>query len=401
MKKALALLMALATACTLGIGAYAAEAEAEYEGYAIQTAIEWGNNSTEGNPTLNLQSGQIVLGYSVASNARAAGTAIVLLPDTFLKAGNEFSYQLFKVVGDHTNVAPNNVNLEPITESDLGSTGRLRIRTAKGSSNVVSAKVEKKGSGNAARYFFKIETKATYGTKVNDLEYVISATGTTGLVEANVMLQTGYRSILDSDVDDFDEGGLIMITEERPVITAKQFQTLAKNGNFKPIEITNEEEDWRYIGRVSGMSSSNFLTTYDVIPDIVNNYPDNDYKFVTFNAGITFPTNGELRLNVDDFDVPGSQLFAYLYRDGELTPITTTYDNVTSELVFRTNYLGAFLITSTELDDIDLGEPENPDENGNEPGTNPPTGASRAVNAVVALGLVSLATAGAVSRKRK
>ncbi|MDL2232831.1 hypothetical protein LJC63_04530 [Ruminococcaceae bacterium OttesenSCG-928-L11] len=404
MKKAIALLAAVALALTINVGVFAA--------VDTDTArnLEWGSDSTDTNPKLLIEKNQIVLGYSIN------GGNVVVLPDTFLKPGNEYTYQLFRVDQDYsvTSVAPNNVQMTPITEGMLNG-AKLRVRVGKGSSNVLSAKLNKKGSSNKATYSFVIEPKETFGTKINDLEYSIVASGLSApgeLLDAQLTFQTGYRAMSDEDIDSFVEGDTITIYEDRPVIEKEQFETIAKNFNYRTVEFMGEEGDWTFTGRVSGMGDANFITTYDVVPDIINAFPEQDYKFITFNAGVTFPTNGELRLDVSDMTdgTSNPDLYIYLYRNGVLTPINATYDNTSDELVFRTNYLGAFVITNGEISDY--SQPDAPDESGdgdrdddrddntNEAGNNPSTGAA-SVAGMAALGLGSLVAGIAVRKNRK
>lgn len=393
MKKAMALLVALAAIFAINGGAFAAV------GTEFARGMEWANDHTDSNPRINVEKNQLVLGYS------ANGGYNVVLPETFLQPGNEYTYQLLRVDETNTSAAPNDVKVTVVNDNVLGN-AKLRIRTVKGSGNVVTAKIDKKGTGANAVYNFKIETKETYGTKVNDLEYNIVVSGqaagaTDRLLDANIMFQTGYRAMLDEDIDYYSEGDTVTISDERPVITKDQFESLAKNFNYKPVEFTGEEGDWIFSGRVSGMSDTNFLTDYDVVPDIINAFPDQDYKFLTFNAGVSFPTNGEMRIDVSDIreDATGAKLYTYLYRNGTLTPITTTYDSTSDEIVFRTNYLGAFVVTTSEITDLEEGETPDEGNGGDESGENPPTGAASAMG-VAALGIASLA-AGLVRKNRK
>jgi LPXTG-motif cell wall-anchored protein len=395
MKKAIALLVAVAAAFSINVGALA--------------ALTFAGDTSDTHPTLTAGTGQLVLGYS------AAGGHVAVLPETFLQPGREYRYQLFRVDQDYTSVAPNNIAMTPVNDTMLDG-AKLRIRTIKGSTNVVSAKIEKKGSGATAIYNFVVETKETYGTKVNDLEYGIIVSGQPAntanrLLDATVLFRSGYRAMLDEEIDYYAEGDTVTIPTDRPVITKKQFETLAKNYNYKAVTFMGEDGDWTFTGRVSGMGDANFLTTYDVIPEIINAFPEQDYKFITFNAGVTFPTNGELRLDVSDIrdttvnhlDRTNHGLHAYLYRNGVLTPIATTYDNTSDEIVFRTNYLGGFVVTNAEITGFtgEIVEPTLPNENivNNEATHNPPTGAASATGVIV-LGLASLASAGVIARKK-
>ena len=396
MKKAIALLMACMLAISLNVGVLAAPSP---------SGPEFADTSTATNPLIRVEKNQMVLGFS------AAGGYTVVLPETFLQPGNSYTYQLFRINQSYTAVAPNAVDMTPVTDAILNG-AKLRIRSVKGSAHVVNAKIEKKGSGTGATYNVVLETKETYGTKVVDLEYNIVASGqavtaTDKLLDAKATFKTGYRAILDSDIEYYSEGDTVTIPADRPVITKSQFETLAKNFNYKAIEFMGEEGDWRFIGRVSGMGDANFTTSHNVTPEIIIAYPDQDYKFLTFHGGVNFPTNGEMRIDVSDFG-DDAQLYAYLYRDGALTPITADYDNTSDELVFRTNYLGSFVITTAEINDLmedeDIENTPAPTDllggANTTGGNNPPTGAA-ATGSLSVLALASLASGVLLRKKRK
>ena len=390
MKKAIALLVAFMLAISLNVGAMAAPAS---------SGPSFADTSTAAAPLLSLEKNQLVLGFSVG------GGYSVVLPETFLQPGHSYTYQLFRVDTAYTAVAPNAVSMTPVTDAVLNG-AKLRIRSVKGSANVVNAKIEKKGSGSGAIYNMTLETKETFGTKVSDLEYTIvasgqAATATDKLLDARILFKTGYRAMLDTDIEYYNEGDTVTISTDRPVITKSQFETLAKNYNYRAVEFMGEEGDWRFIGRVSGMGDANFTTSHDVAAEIIIAYPDQDYKFLTFNGGVNFPTNGEMRIDVSEFG-DDAELFAYLYRDGALTPITATYDNTSDEIVFRTNYLGAFVITTAEINDLleeEIDVPLDNTDGEDRPGTNPPTGAA-ATGSMAALALASL-TSGVLLRKKR
>jgi LPXTG-motif cell wall-anchored protein len=392
MKKALALLVAALSVLTINLGVLAAETDTGVTGGTL-----WAADNTAATPRISLTKNQLVLGFE------SEGVPIVVLPGTFLLPGKQYTYKLYRVDQDYTSVEPNKVAMTALTDTNLNG-GAMKIRSVKGSANVISAQIEKSGDN----YNFVIETKKTYGAKISELEYTIVVTGQGAAIErvldATLTFETGYRAMADEDIADYVEGDVVVIDPDAPVITKEQFATLAENYDYEAVSFTGDNYDWQYTGRVSGMTDANCTTPYEVIEEIIEAYPDYDYRFITFNAGITFPTNGELRLDVADLmaETSALKLYAYLYRNGTLTPISATYDSTADQLVFRTNYLGAFVISSEQIVDFNYDPgpdlipiERDPDETQN----NPPTGAAT-MGAVIALGLLSLAGAGAVARKR-
>ncbi|MDR2932312.1 MAG: hypothetical protein LBV27_04320 [Oscillospiraceae bacterium] len=393
MKRLLALLLAVVTILTLGGAALAADDNA--------VSPYWAADSTDENPKLKLDKNQIVLGLGETN-------PVVVLPDTYLIPGKEYTYGLYRVDQDYISVSPNAVAMTPITGTMLGD-AELRIRTASGSTSVVKAKLDKRSGTNGDRnYTFEIETKETYGTAETDVEYNIIPYGdtalATGLKNASIMFKSGYRAMPESDITGLSDGDYVTINRNTPVILKEQFDTLASNYEYKAVPLTDDTGMWTFTTRVTGMQSANFITKNEVYPEIIDAGPDYDFVFLTFKAGIHFPTNGEMKISVSDISGgDGRNLHAYLYRDGNLTPIASSYDDTTDEIVFRTNYLGSFIVSTGEL--AELGEETPPDENipdwDNNEHPNPPTGVSQSMSAMIALGILCVAASVVVAKKRK
>jgi hypothetical protein len=210
---------------------------------------------------------------------------------------------------------------------------------------------------------------------------------------------------MDDNLLDVGEEGTIIIENEAPVIMKDQFTEIAKSANYKNIYIESEEEgSWSFKGKVAGMKDTNFYYDFDPDTDLLNKFPDQEFKFLTFRGGVNFPTNGEMRIDVSDVSDVFDTLYPYLYRDGKLTSINGTDDAGTSQLVFRTNHLGKFIITNKKITDSSM-LPDEPVEEAPiaevpaPPATNNPyTGAPIDLTAV--FGLISMAAGSLVSRKR-
>ena len=117
-----------------------------------------------------------------------------------------------------------------------------------------------------------------------------------------------------------------------------------------------------------------------------------------------------MRIDVSDVSDDWDRVYTYLYRNGRLTRINTTYDSQDDMIVFRTNYLGAFVMTPVEITDTTIIEqpttespaPSPPQQPGTGGTNNPNTGIPAGMNLIVGLGSLSLLTAGSVIlRKRK
>jgi LPXTG-motif cell wall-anchored protein len=120
-----------------------------------------------------------------------------------------------------------------------------------------------------------------------------------------------------------------------------------------------------------------------------------------------------MRIDVSDISGDFEQMYVYLSRGGALTPITAVHDRDTDEIVFKTNYLGTFIISEDEvaLSTEEPAEPTDPDDPNYVPPaptnpvnpnpTNPGTGASHAADLITAIGLAAITGAGSLLRKRK
>jgi len=366
------------------------------------TRVSYG---TSGN-AITLTANEIVIVEDNNTNA-------IIMPETHLDPGTEYKFKVYYVnTAGGTNISAVDAqnHITPILDSMMAG-GKFRLRAVKGSSVISTAKVEKRGSGNSATYRLTITTKENWSTKETDVEYTLAVTnqgaGGVPFAQGNMTFKVGYGRFTDEEIDSFAEGDIITISNDFPVILKKQFETLAKNYNYKAIQFESEDGIWSYLGRVSGMGDTNFTYSRDVVPAIVTKFEDQEFEFLTFGAGVNFPTNGEMRIDVSDFSDEFNTMYTYLYRDGKLTPISTTYDSGADELVFRTNYLGSFVITNEQITDTTIINTEQPPAVTEEVPTtpilpeNPATGATSAVNIAVILGVASLAAAGSVVRKRK
>lgn len=405
MKKAISLLVALAATFSIVMTGFAADNSIEDMGEpGIAAHLEYAQGSTDQNPLVRADVNDLVLSLGTSNQ--------LVLPETHLTPGTEYEYKIFRVTAaTGAGVHPDNLEITPVTDGDLNG-GRIRLRTGKGSSAISNISINKRGAGVNATYNLVVETRANYGINMTDVEYslVVSGQGNDTLHVMNnsiISFRVGYEEMSDDEIDSYGEGDIVTVYHDTPVFTKRQLERLARNFNYKAVEFQDENGDWGYTGRISGMGASNFITTHDVIPAIVNALPDQDFHFLTFLSGVTFPTNGEMRIDVADIsDEYGGRIYAYIYRNNTLTPIATTYDSATDEIVFRTNYLGAFVLTDREITDTDILNPNEPeinepeDNDNNLPGNNPDTGAATGANVAATLALASLAAA-AVIRKRK
>jgi len=420
MKKVVSLLVAFATAIGVSVSAFAAQDDVTGFSNDVVFIDENGTVSSNSDTTfspstrVNYGSSGISLTHNEIVLVENNTTASIIMPETHLEPNKDYVFRIYKVNANQPNIAPGEANVSPVTNNMLGG-GKLRLRGIKGTSAINSAKIVQKGTGASATFNVEIKTKGNnWGTKITDVIYQLSASGNTtnqngyvDLLTGEFLFRAGYRQMSDEDVDSYSEGDIITVYKDYPVFTKSQMETIAKNYNYKAVQFEAENGVWSYLGRVSGMGDTNFSWSHDVTPAIVERFEDQNFEFLTFGAGVKFPTNGEMRIDVSDYDFEGNRLYVYLYRDGKLTPVSTTFDTGADEIVFRTNYLGSFVITDEQVTDTTILEsnqapvvPEEETNNGVTNNQNPSTGAASGLNIAVALGIASIAAAG-VSSKRK
>lgn len=412
MKKAISLLLALAVILSLSSVAFAAEDipgtfnANNNTGRGMLGRVMQTPGSTPGSTSVtSVEAGELFL---VERNKKIVGT------DTELRPDEEYEFDIYyatsRLSGDDANIIANSRKL---VTGDIGD-GTVRLRTLKGSSAISSAKVRTVGSGSNLRtYRVEIDTRANYGTKTTDVEYSLNVNDptTNNIFDESIhTFVVGFNSIDDSDTD-VGEDGVLTISNDTPVILKEQFEDITKSANYKNITIESDDGNWSWKGKVTGMKDSNFSYDYDPNINLLNMFPDQEFKFLNFPAGVNFPTTGEMRIDVSDVSEAFRTMYVYLYRDGRLTAITGNYDAGADEIVFRTNYLGRFVVTNMPITDTALmpEEPvtEEPDDIFEEeepvpPTTNnPTTGASDSTDAMLAIGFLALASGAVVSRRRK
>ena len=373
----------------------------------------------------------------------------IVLPETLLVPNTEYFFDIYY---NNTNIDleqyinnPLRDGLVPLTEDVISglpgetTSGRLRLNSGRGSTTISRSEIRTRGTGATRTYHLQLDTRASYNTRQTEVTFTLLTSGTlpsvvlipgdpgdpnatpnpipptppvyaTTPVRSTINFEVGWPRMTDDDIDQYAEGDTVTISNEYPVIMRRQIDRLVRNHNYRPIHLAFADGSWEYTGRMSGMSDTNFYTTQDVIPALMNRF-DQDFKFLSMPAGVTFPTNGEFRIDVSDVSGDWDRIYTYLYRNGNLTPISTNYDSLDDMIYFRTNFLGSFVMTDVEITDLNLiAQPEGPEvqepEEPELPETNnPATGVGAAMSVtslLMGLGTASLLGAGAlVTRRRK
>jgi len=338
----------------------------------------------------------------------------VLLPGTVLRPGEDYRFHIYVATVDAGPVPAGTLiaasGATRVTRAMLNG-GNMRVRTVRGSSAIAAASIREVGSGEGRTYQLDLRVRESYGTRLADVEYAVEIVGGTNAapVRSSVAFQIGFPRMTDRDIEMYSEGDIVVVFNDRPVITRDQFNDLARAFNFRNVTFENEDASWTFTTRVSGMSDANFYNTHQIVPSVAIDNPDADFKFWNFHGGVRAPANGELRLDVSDISGHFERMYVYISQGGALTPIAAVHDRETDEIVFRTNYLGTFVVADMPLTSTVAppAEPNLPYQPGTPqpPGggtNNPPTGAGSAMGLLTLLGIAGIAGSGIAFRgKRK
>lgn len=259
-------------------------------------------------------------------------------------------------------------------------------------------------------YSLVVKTKAGWPTKQSEVTIktrLLDKKTSKEIASVSKDLIVGYAEMDDSYINGLGEGETITVDPANPVITEDQFKTIHEANEYKPA--TFSFGDWTFTARVGGQKTTNLVSNNDAIEEILAKYEDQEFKFVTFPAGPSFKSDAKVSIDVSaeasDFD---ENFYLYRYADGKLSAINSTYNREDGTLDFSTKQLGRFVITDKKIANTTVVEGGSSSSNGSSNSgsdsssdeKNPDTGANDVVGVAVALAVISLAAAGAVTLKK-
>lgn len=262
-------------------------------------------------------------------------------------------------------------------------------------------------------YYLYIEVKETTPLKPVDVKYnvkLVRKSDNMAVFAQEVKFQYGFDEANGDYINGLDKGDAVEIDNNNPVITANQFDKIAKVNDYK--NVTIQGPSWSFTVNVTDETTKNLVSNNAGIKEILSKLPDQEFKFFNFAGKPVFNSTGRVALDVDDIVDEFEKLYAYRYANGKLYRLNTTLNSEENTLEFRTNTLDTFVVTDKLIkdgfhvsDDVkgDTVENENNSSSGSqddEGKKNPSTGASD-VGSAVAAALASLAAAGfAIGKKR-
>lgn len=410
MKKALALLLAVAATMSVGVTALADDVNvietvsSSSDAVSSDVVIEDDNIIEGGSSSEVVESAPDVIPEEEAPEAPAvdpsafifgadAGNDGAILEDTILEPGVEYKFPVSLTVGSDT------VALSDAHTDDFKFTySRLS------SSSVKTFKIEEyKGV-----YYLFVEVKDSTPVKPVDVKYnvkMVRKSNNLSLFGQEVKFTYGYDESNGDYIDGLDKGDVVEIDNTKPVITKSQFDKIARINDYK--NVTMSGPSWRFTVNVTDETTKNMISSNAGIKDVLAKLPDQEFKFFTFAGKPTFSATGKVALEVEDIVDDFAKMYTYRYADGKLYRLNATFNAEDNTLEFRTNKLDNFVVTDKlvkdgfvvaegDVNDNDTTTDDETDSDKN----NPTTGASDMINAAVAAAMVTLAGAGALAIKK-
>lgn len=250
---------------------------------------------------------------------------------------------------------------------------------------------------NEYRYFAAIKTKSSYTTKSYDLigsvKVAKKTTGNTADVptnEINAVVKYEQTTVAGDTAD---------VSKDAPVVNFDDADGDVELlfGSAMSFTVNAKAQDELYLG-------------YSEKPNtkVIDQNPDANIDFISFQSKPTFNRIGEVRLFADE------DCFVYEVTSNGLKKVKAKYDEDYEAYVFDTRTLGEYAVSDVELEFAANEDNSNssstpevkPEEGTGNGGSttdkphNPNTGSNDMVNVAVAVAVVSLAAAGAVATKK-
>lgn len=317
------------------------------------------------------------------------------LNETILAPGTEYKFPVSVVIDGKT---------KPLTDAIMSNFKFTYSRVT--SNSVKRFEIENyKGA-----YYLFVETKDSISTKLTDVKYnvkLVRKENNLSVFSQEVKFQYGYDESDADYISGLDKGDTVEIDNNRPVITANQFDKIAKINDYKNVTLAGPS--WAFTVNVTDESTKNMLSNNAGIKDVLAEFTDHDFKFFNFPGKPSFSAMGRVQLDVSDIIDEYENLYTYRYADGKIYKINATLNSDDQVLEFRTNKLDTFLVTNKEIKnghtikedvkgDTIEGEGGNTNDNDKEV---PNTGASDMIAAAVAAAMASMAAGVLAAKKRK
>ncbi len=278
---------------------------------------------------------------------------------------------------------------------------RLSVTVRQGGGLINTPRIETEGG----RYYLTVRTRPLYNTGTQELELLVrlqnKATG--GEISRDTArLEVGSLRMPSDVAESLGEGEILRVDNRSPVITAPQFRLLAEKNSYRPVTLAGE--GWEYTVNVTDLGARNLYSTPAINRELVEKYPEQEFRFLSFPAEPDFGAPGVFSMDVSDaVQEFGGEFYLYRLLGNRLYYLKSQYDEEAGLLTFRPSQLGSYVLTHRELGSLELTGVSAPSQgSGEEIPQNPDTGRSAKGPALAAaLALLTGLSAAALSLRRR
>ncbi len=233
----------------------------------------------------------------------------------------------------------------PVKEEQLEGL-KLRVETAEDRNAVRSIKVIE----DNGEYLLEVKTLSGYPTEA--VHYV----GQLKLMKKNsskaeaaleLSFSSGYNSVNAESVQAAQQGEELLLENSAPVISEEQFDYMDRELNGDKLIIRGD--GWTYEVRITGQKDVNMVHNDSINRDIVRQFNEQNFAFLSFPAGPVFDFTGTLTIDLSDYEDLGERVYLYSYYNNKLNRVFATYVEYEETLSFPTKYFGHFVITDKEI----------------------------------------------------
>ena len=252
-------------------------------------------------------------------------------------------------------------------------------------------------------YKVKVVTKEFYTTEKLSADWTITLKKDKKFTVASAVVSISQKWVEKKfDGDAYGEVEVIVDNEEvagkegasydNYTDDANCWGILTLNKGVKYAEIFFEESPVWYSVKNVAKSSVNVIFDESVNKTLATTYEDADLYAITFKGAPEFDTKGILHASVDE------DMFVYAVEGGKLVEGKFTWNKEAECYEYNTKKIEGVVVSDIKLDVSKYNSTIGGKDDGNK--DNPGTGSVDFVNVAVALGVVSLAAAGAVALKK-
>ena len=154
-------------------------------------------------------------------------------------------------------------------------------------------------------------------------------------------------------VEDLPAGEALRVSNAAPVLTSDHFRCLAEKNDGEEVILAGP--GWEYQVDVTNVTDKNLYSTAAVLPEVLEKYPEQEFRFLSFPGNPDFQAPGTLTVDVSDLSASyGGEFYLYRYLGDRLYYLRSQYDSENETLTFRPSQLGSYVITDREIGDMEV-----------------------------------------------